>query len=482
MTREGIDYSHPAFIGSDGRTRIVSIWDQTVEELREGEHAPEYFDYGAEYTQEDINRALESDNPLEIVPSRDIDGHGTFLAGVACGNDMKEQSFSGVAPLASICMVKCKQAKQNLRNYYFINTQEPCYAENDIMLAIRYLGRQAKALKMPLVVCLGMGTSQGGHNQGGILGKLLSDYGDYRGYLVVAAGGNEANASHHYLYDPTSHESEVEVEIRVGNNESGFTLELWAATTALYSVGLISPGGEYSGKTQAKLGEKRQVNFLFEDTVVYIEYLLVSFEDGDECIRLRFQNPSEGIWRIRVFNDTKCFRRFDMWLPITNFLDTDTYFLRANPDTTICDPGNSPGIITFSFFNSLNRSVVIESSRGFTREQAIKPDIASPGVDIYGTLPFAGNYPVGEEQRNSRARYGIRSGSSEATAVAAGATALLAEWAIVNQNDIAMDTQKAKKYLIRGADRTGITIPSRAWGNGTLDLYDTFDWLRSPQI
>lgn len=194
--------------------------------MREGDHAPLYLDYGVEYTQEDINRALESDNPLEIVPSRDIDGHGTFLAGVACGNEMEAQGFSGVAPLAAICMVKCKQAKQNLRDYYFINTSEPCYAENDIMLAIRYLGRQASLLKMPLVVCLGMGTNQGGHNLGGILGKLLADYGDYRGFLVAAAGGNEANASHHYLNDPISSESEVEVEIRVGGNESGFTLEL----------------------------------------------------------------------------------------------------------------------------------------------------------------------------------------------------------------------------------------------------------------
>lgn len=56
-----------------------------MQELGEGEHAPEIFDYGAEYTMEDINRALESDNPLEIVPSQDEDGHGTFLAGVACG-------------------------------------------------------------------------------------------------------------------------------------------------------------------------------------------------------------------------------------------------------------------------------------------------------------------------------------------------------------------------------------------------------------
>ncbi len=39
----GIDYSHPAFIGSDGRTRILSIWDQTKENLSEGEKRPRFF-------------------------------------------------------------------------------------------------------------------------------------------------------------------------------------------------------------------------------------------------------------------------------------------------------------------------------------------------------------------------------------------------------------------------------------------------------
>jgi subtilisin family serine protease len=476
----GIDYSHPAFIGSGGKSRIVSIWDQTAEELREGEHTPEGFAYGAEYTQEDIDRALASETPLDIVPSRDEDGHGTFVAGVACGNDMAEQSFSGVAPLSKICVVKCKQAKQNLRDYYFINTSSPCYAENDIMLGIRYLWLQAGKYQMPLVIFLGMGTNQGGHNRGGILGELLADYGDYRGILAVTAGGNEANASHHFQNDTFNNAEDVEVEVKVGANESGFTLELWAAATELYSVGLISPGGEYSGKTSARLGEKRQVSFLFEETVVYIEYLLVSFENGDECIRLRFQKPVEGVWKIRVFNEMSYFRRFDMWLPIRNFIDEETYFLRANPDTTLCDPSNNPDVITSAYYNSANRSVAIESGRGFTREYAIKPDIAAPGVNVYGTLPFAGRYPSGEE-RNERARYGVRTGSSAAAAVTAGAAALLAEWAFIKKNDVAMDTQKAKKYLIRGADRSGITIPSRTWGNGTLDLYNTFDRLRTPQ-
>ena len=65
-----------------------------------------------------------------------------------------------------------------------------------------------------------------------------------------------------------------------------------------------------------------------------------------------------------------------------------------------------------------------------------------------------------------------------AAAITAGAVALVAEWALVQRNDLSMDTVKAKKYFIRGADRSGITVPSTIWGNGTLDLYGIFDSLR----
>lgn len=474
----GIDYSHPAFIDGAGNTRIVSIWDQTIETPREGESAPEEFGYGVEYTQEMINQALASNSPLDVVPSRDTDGHGTFMAGIACGNVVEEKEFSGVAPLASICVVKCKEAKKNLRDYYFIDTQNPCYAENDIMLGIRYLWSQALIYRMPLVICMGMGTNQGGHNHGGILGEFLEDIANYRGRYVVTSGGNEANSSNHYRNVDFGVEDSVEVELRVGENENGFTIELWTDATDLYSVALISPSGEYTGKVQARIGEKRQINFLFENTVVYIEYLINSFEDGDECVRMRFQTPNAGVWRIRVFKENNAIGRFDMWLPIRNFISDETYFLRPNPDTTLCDPANNQGIITCSYYDPANRSIAIESSRGFTRDNSIKPDFAAPGVNVYGTLPFVGTYPVSQQERIEKARYGFRSGSSMSAAVTSGATALLTEWALLRGNDISMDTMKAKKYFIRGADRTGFTIPSEAWGNGTLDLYGVFESLR----
>lgn len=478
LTAEGIDYSHPAFINGDGTTRIISIWDQTIEEPGENDSAPEGFAYGVEYTRDRINQALGSRNPLEIVPSRDTDGHGTFLAGVACGNRIEEKDFAGIAPLSSICVVKCKQAKRNLRDYYFIDTESPCYAENDIMLGVRYLVMKARRLYMPLVLCIGMGTNQGGHNRGGILGELLQEYGDYRANMVVTAGGNEANAGHHYHNDALEEGGSVEVELQVGENEAGFTLDLWADVTDLYSVGLISPDGEYSGKTQARLGERREINFLFENTVVYIEYLLTSYEGGAECIRLRFRSPAAGIWRVRVFNENAYSTSFDMWLPIQNFIGNGTYFLRPDPDITLCDPSNNIGLITCAFYDSANRSTMIESSRGYTRVGSIKPDIASPGADVYGPLPFLGNYPVNEQERQEYARFSYRSGSSEAAAVTTGSVALLAEWALLRGNDLSLDSTKAKQYLIRGANRQDISTPNRLWGNGTLDLYGVFDSFR----
>ena len=475
----GIDYSHPAFIGSDGRTRILSIWDQTKENLSEGEKRPEDFFYGVEYTQEDIDHALESDDPLGVVPSRDRNGHGTFLAGIACGGQIEEESFSGVAPLAQICVVKCKEAKQNLRDYYFIGNDVPCYAETDIMLGIRYLWLQAVKRRTPLIICLGMGTSQGSHDRGGILGQFLQEYGDYRGVFCVTAGGNEGNAAHHYRSPMIEIDGEIEVELKVGAKENGFSMELWTDSPDLYAVALISPDGEYSGRTEARLGESRRIPFLFTNTVVYIDYLIVSAESGDECIRIRFENPLEGIWKIRVFNANNYSGFFDLWLPIRNFITDETYFLRPDPDITICDPSNNIGVITCSYYNSLNRSEAIESGRGYTRTQNIKPNFAAPGNAVYGTLPFAGNYPANEEERTDRARFGYRSGSSYAAAVTAGCVALLAQWALIERNDIGMDTNAANKYLIRGAQRQGmLNVPNRTWGNGTLDIYGVFDSLR----
>ena len=66
---------------------------------------------GTEYTQEQINAALSEQvkaRQEQIVPSRDISGHGTSVAGVAAGNGRGSVGgiYMGVAPQSELLIVK----------------------------------------------------------------------------------------------------------------------------------------------------------------------------------------------------------------------------------------------------------------------------------------------------------------------------------------------------------------------------------------
>ena len=80
----GVDYTHSAFLTRDKRTRILALWDQNIQTGQ----PPFDLSYGSVYFEEDINQALSSSNPFEVVPSNDEIGHGTALAGIACGSSI----------------------------------------------------------------------------------------------------------------------------------------------------------------------------------------------------------------------------------------------------------------------------------------------------------------------------------------------------------------------------------------------------------
>ena len=106
----------------------------------EGARQPPFrFFYGREYTEEDINEALSQENPLSVVPSVDTNGHGTFLASIAAGRRVPSMDFTGASPKCMLGIVKLKQAKNYLREYYMVPDSVDAFQSNDIMLAITYL-------------------------------------------------------------------------------------------------------------------------------------------------------------------------------------------------------------------------------------------------------------------------------------------------------------------------------------------------------
>lgn len=460
----GIDYRNPLFRNADGSTRIAAIWDQTIQE---GE-TPEGFLYGTEYTRGKINEAIRSEDPLEIVPSVDgEEGHGTFLASVAAGGEDADAGFLGAAPRATLGIVKLKEAKKYLKQFYFIDENAKCYQENDIMLGIRYLSLLARKNDMPLVLCIALGTNQGDHNGTSPLGNLISNYADVNNTAIVLGAGNEANQRHHYYGKVTEINEPQRIEIRVGEGVTGFTMEMWTDIPNIFTVSIVSPGGERIPFVPLRQSGSGQVyHFVFEKTTVYIDYRLFVERTNSELIFLRFAAPSAGLWRLEVEASRLADGEFHVWLPVKEFLSGEAYFILSDPDTTVTEPGCVQNGITAGNYNGANHSIVIDSGRGYARNGTVKPDFAAPGSEVLG----AGG-------RNQLVR---RTGSSVSTAVTTGATALLMEWLYYHVGRRNVDTVQIKNLLILGTERVAEeAYPNRRWGYGAMNLYRTFETLRS---
>lgn len=472
----GIDYTNPLFRYQDGSTRIAGLWDQSIpaggDTIPPG--VPAYYElsgasYGTEFTREQINQALASDSPLDLVPSTDTNGHGTFLAGIAAGGSLPEQDFTGAAPECELIVVKLKQAKRYLREFYLVSQDADAYQENDIMMGIKYLRVTAFRLGRPLIILIALGSNLGSHEGTSPLSSVVQDASRFLGRAAVIAAGNETGRAHHYFGTIPAGQEWDDVEIRVGPEESGrgFTLELWASTADTYSVGFISPSGEIISRIPIIARNETSIPFLLEPTVITVNYQLIESGAGKQLIFMRFRNPVAGIWKVRVYNTQYFTGEFHMWLPSEGLVSDETVFLRPTPDTTITLPGNTAAPITVGAYNHLNNSIYIHSSRGFTPSGIVKPELAAPGVNVMG--PSVGRRAGGSVPMTTR------SGTSVAAAHVAGAVASLYGWGIVESNQITMSQASVKSYLIRGARRNpALRYPNEEWGYGALDLYETF--------
>jgi len=457
----GIEYTNPLFKNTDNTTRILSIWDQSIENIQA---SSEIFYYGTEYNENQINEALKSEAPLALVPSTDQIGHGTMLAGLAGGSNIEDSGFIGVVPQSQFVIVKLKPAKSNLKQLILVPENTICYQENDIMFGITYLINIANRLGKPIAICIGLGTNQGSHDGRTPLADLIYTNSNRIGIASVVAAGNEGDTGHHYYGEVDPKLGYDLVEIKVGEGESGFLMELWGSLPGTYSIDITTPGGEYVPRILSKLHESRKINFTFEKTTILVDYFIVENQTGDQLILIRFQNPSPGIWKLKVYAG-KISSGFHIWLPMRGFINENTAFANPNPYTTITCPGYSLTAITATAYNHKVQSIYLNAGRGFSRINLVKPDLAAPGVNVYS--PLLGN------------AFGEKSGTSISSALTTGVSAMLLEWGIVKKNYPTMNSQQVKKFLFRGVERNpNLIYPNREWGYGTLDIYRTFESLR----
>lgn len=458
----GIDYQHEAFLYPDRSTKISSIWDQTRQNNMD---VSENVEFGTEYNREMINLALVNENPLKIVPSTDEIGHGTMIAGIIAGNESLSNDFRGVVPNAEFVVVKLKQAKNFVRDYFGIPRDAICYQESDIMFGVKYVIEKAQQLGKPIAICIALGSSQGSHDGRGALSAYLSSYTDNPGTVIVNSAGNEGATRRHYFGTLTTERKFDEFELNVGKSEPGFSMEIWQSAPHLLTIEATSPSGDTISPIFPSRNECRRISLVFERTIVYINNIISEAKSGDQLILVRFEYPTEGIWRFRVNSIEGLASTYNVWLPSGSLISEQTYFLNSSPDITLTSPSNAPYTISITSYNHENDIIWLSSSRGYTRVNTIKPDLAAPGVNI--VCPLVNN------------RYGKTTGTGAAAAHATGIAAMFLEWGIVRGKYPSINGTEIRQILIRGAKRDRQLIyPNNIWGYGIIDVFNSFSSLR----
>lgn len=428
----GIDYTNSEFRRSDGRTRIISVWDQ-----RENGTPPAGFLSGAEYTEEMLNKALSSSSPFSVVKRTDNSGHGTAVAGIAAG------SRRGAAYESDIIAVCVGSAESE-------DTKSV-----QLMKGIRYVIDKARMLKRPAAINISFGMNEGSHRGDSLFESYLSAVSSEWKTSVIIPTGNEGGAGHHYEGQLQSGET-LDIGFFTAAAIRSFYLSMWKNYTDRISAELFLPDGKSTGV----------INRFTTASNVQINGLSITSIYGQPSQRSVFQEifydirPAGGmipaaLWTLRLRAESIVDGHFDIWLPTVEQVTAATYFVNPSENLTMTIPSTASRVIRTAGYNAATNAYAAFSGRGATFPEYIYPDVSAPAVNVSVPTLSGG--------------FDSFTGTSFAAPLVTGIAAQLMEWGIVCGNSPFMYGEKLKAELRLLARRTeGMIYPNIIYGYGLI--------------
>ena len=454
----GIDYLSEEFRDKNGKSRIISMWDQTIR----GDDDNTIIPFGSLYTREEINKAIDvyeaGGNPYDIVPSKDTNGHGTGMAGIV-GALGKNKDIKGIAPECEFVIVKLSEANYTKK---ILNTETPIFSLVTVFSAIEYLKRVLFKEKKPLVILLPLGSNNGNHKGDNIFNSFIESISSNVGIVIVTGSGNEANKDGHVSGVIIDKENIEVIDLLVQENQRYMAIEIWVELPSIIDINLISPSGEETGFIQGSINVQKVNTFIFEKTQTKISYYLPEEYTGEELITIVFADIAPGVWQIKLRLRSGEMARYNAWLWQSGIALPGTRFLPSDQYGTVTTPGDSDFVVTVAAYNQNNNNSLSYSGVSFREENINKIDLSAGGVN---TITVGLN--------NSTQ---VINGTSLAAAIGAGACILLFQWGIVQGNYPYMYSQSIKTFLRRGVNKRGKDIyPNPQWGYGIINFYKIFE-------
>ncbi len=472
----GIDIFHPDFrdIDDNRNTRIISLWDAELFP-QEGETPPQGFDFGVEYTREDIESDLARGSRSRV-RSSDTNGHGTHVAGIAGGNGAKGSGrFTGVAPDAEFIIVAFPNGR---------------FSSSRIIDGMNYIFQKADELGKPVVVNLSLGGHGGGHDGRAPQERAIDEFVQQPGRAVVVSAGNSGSRNIHTGGVNISANSfstfSMDVSHSIQDNQGGNNLILnllWyesdRGTTPNATLTVTTPNGYET--SVSSLGQ--DTTHTDDGRVIIADFVQSMTEPQSRVFLIEITNnnttpPARGIWNFRLQNDLPAASfTYNMWIVATS-LNGGTAEAVQNTGRrfTVSIPGTAREAVTVAAYTTkrtwrdadgLQRGIdatlndlAIFSSGGPTRDGRLKPEISAPGQVIAAT--FSGDASAPAFLRTETDGYRIMQGTSMSAPQVAGIIALMFE-----ANPTLTSNQMRNIFEDTGrSDSFATSLPNNDWGHG----------------
>ena len=436
MLDSGVDYRHPEFRYPDGTTRILNLWDQTVQG-----QPPAGYHLGTEFTKEQIDEALSEPGLAPL--SMDVSGHGTGVLAIAAGNN-------GVAYESGILAVKLGTPKSD----GFPRTTE-------LMLGLDYVLKKALEYRMPVAVNISFGNTYGSHTGTSLLETYIDDMSNLWKSSICVGSGNEGAAAGHTSGRLTNMQIQ-NTEFVIASYESSLSLQIWKNYVDSFQIYLIHPGGTIIGPLYERPPAQR---YRVQNTDLLIYYGEPGPYSVDQEIYIEFIPTRDyidsGVWNVRLVPERIVDGTYQMWFPSSAAIGSATRFLNPRESNTLTIPSTASKVITVGAYNGATGAYADFSGRGAAANSLQKPTLVAPGVDIQTAAPDG--------------RYVSQTGTSFATPFVTGAAALLMQYGIVDGEDPFLYGEKVKAYLQRGArPLPGFNMyPNNQVGYGALCVRDS---------
>jgi subtilisin family serine protease len=474
----GIDFTHPDFKDSTGKTRVTWLWDQTKATAT---NTPQPYNYGQEWNKQQIDSGLSTHQDLYAF------GHGTRVVGISAGNGNHNPMYKGLAPKAEIMVAAID-----------FNNNGPT-----ILDALHYLVNKAVAANKPFVINISLGDYYGSHDGLDLMSLAMDSLiANIPGRCLAAAAGNAGNTAFHLQYTVNA---DTNFTFMRNTTTNEFNYSLFADTTNFknvhYTIGVYdSTNYQYLGNIgfrniTSALTTVITDSIKFNGARIGIIQTAAAINGKTYELGIDIKGDSLGyFWTL----ETTGSGFFDAWdfeyvpanqipAPLAS-LPKMTYYKAPDINQTICTSFQcSKEVITVANYNERRGFVTLggvfstwpgpydtlsfSSSAGPTRDGRIKPDIAATGDNIVapGTLSLcqwdAINYP-GNSNISQDTMYMIFSGTSSASPNVAGLALLYLQ---KNPTATNRDIQQAIINCPKQDHFTGTNLPNNNWGYGKLD-------------